>query len=239
MRSLEDVERFKGDMLFKLNGEEPTREQRQDMAFRTAAFEACLPRDFWEFDDANVKHNRKNYLDSIKPYIDQIKVAKIEGYGVALFGNSGTGKTSFASITMAAALRKRYSGYCTTSLRIEHDYRAARTDSARWRRLDFMLSSDFLMIDELGKEAILPSGESFGRAHIERILKDRADEKLPTIIVSNVPADELARIYGRSVESLLGGKFLIVTCEPGDYRPRVNAAMLAAMSTKAKAKAAG
>lgn len=227
MRTVEEVEAF-------VRGLDRDTLSNAERGFRKRAFDACLPRDFWSLTADDVTHNVASFNEWIVPYCEQIKMARKEGYGIAFFGPNGTGKTTFSSYVMQQALRARYEGFCTTSLRLEHTYRGARGERQTWARLDSLVMSDFLMLDELGKEAMMPSGESWGRAHIERILKDRADEKLPTIVVSNMSREDLERLYGRSVDSLLGGKFLIVTLMPGDFRPEVNKRMLAALKKGVK-----
>jgi DNA replication protein DnaC len=103
------------------------------------------------------------------------------------------------------------------------------TDREIAARLDWLLSSDFLAIDEMGKEHKGKSGRDFTGAQVERILKARYDDSLPTLLASNADPEALEAMYGATFASMILGKFKTAVLEPGDFRERTAKRMSADM----------
>ena len=66
---------------------------------------------------------------------------------------------------------------------------------------------------------------------MERILKRRFEDSMPTLIATNASLDELEGIYGATLSSILQGKYTIVQMDPGDYREQLAARMRREMGT--------
>jgi hypothetical protein len=186
---------------------------------RTKAYEACIPRDFWGVRVEDLSGNVDAFKGLVVPYTKKLKTARRKGYGLMLMGNNGVGKTMFLSFVLMEAIRRtRFTTYYTTLLKLDHDIKRGFNDHEAARRLQWMLSSDFLALDEMGKERVR-DGDSFMRTQIERILKDRYDEGLPTLLATNATARELGKFYGDSVASIIGGKYQSVALKDvGDFR---------------------
>jgi DNA replication protein DnaC len=79
-----------------------------------------------------------------------------------------------------------------------------------------MMRSDFLAVDELGKEHY--KTDSYLMVQLESILKDRYDNGQPTLLASNLEYEVLSDLYGPTISSMLEGRFTQVRLEGGDYR---------------------
>lgn len=182
-----------------------------------SAFEACIPRDFWFSEPGDVKYNKEAFEAVILPYIKRLRRARANGYGLVLLGDNGVGKTMFTSIVLVAAIKRGFTAYYTTLPQLDHNLKRGMSDREIAQRLDWMLTSDFVAIDEMGKERY-KDGDSWMRLQVERILKERFDNSLPTLLASNADLEALSRMYGSTIGSILDGKYQQVALEPGDFR---------------------
>ena len=194
----------------------------------TQAYEACVPRDFWTVKAADITYNVEVFKGMVAPYCRRIVHARARGYGLAFLGDNGVGKTMFISYVLMTALRRGLTIYYTTLPKLDWDIKRSFND--RWiaDRLKWMLTSDFLAIDEMGKEKF-KAGDNYMRMQVERILKERFDESMPTLIATNADSPGLEDIYGTTLTSILLGKYKLVTMEPGDYRGKLGAKMASEM----------
>lgn len=187
-------------------------------------FESCIPRDFWRYTPDDVHSNVEQFQQLVAPYIDRLSKALKGGYGLMLLGDNGVGKTMFMCLVMAEAIRRGFSTYYTTLLDLDHHIKRGFNKPSIQDRLDWYLTSDFVALDELGKEQF-KAGDSFARTQVERILKRRFDDSMPTLIATNASLDELEGIYGATLSSILTGKYTVVQMDPGDYREQLAARM--------------
>jgi DNA replication protein DnaC len=189
-----------------------------------ACFEACIPRDFWGVVVDDVKWNKGAFDGVVRPYCNNIAKARLRGYGLLFLGDNGVGKTMFLSYVLTRSISSGFTAYYTTLPRLDFDIKRGFNDRSATERLRLMLTSDFVAIDEMGKEKF-KAGDSYIRTQVERILKERFDDSLPTIIATNASIQGLEKIYGATLTSILSGKFEMVTMEPGDFRPELRKRM--------------
>jgi DNA replication protein DnaC len=193
--------------------------------FISNAYEACIPKDFWKTKPDDVEFNKEVFEAVVLPYVEKLWTARRRGYGLLLLGDNGVGKTMFISYTLAEAIRRHnFSTYYTTIPSLDHWLKRGFSDRTVMERLDYMLTSDFLAIDELGKERT-KEGDNWMRLQIERILKDRFDNSLPTLIATNADPEALTKMYGSTIGSILAGKFKQVAMEPGNFRDKLRRRM--------------
>lgn len=197
---------------------------RERRAALVAAFEACVPRDFWDVEDADITHNREVFDAVVKPYCAKLKTARRRGYGLLFFGDNGAGKTIFMSYVLMEAIRRKFTAYYTTMPQLDHDLKRGFNDRTAAQRLDWMLSSDFMVLDELGKERHR-DGDAWSRGQVERVLKQRFDNSLCTLIGTNASLESLTEMYGESVASVFAGKYENIQMESGDYREKIRERM--------------
>lgn len=187
--------------------------------FEVEAYEACLPRDFWYIKSRKVRHNVDVFNDVVKQYVSRLSVAQRRGYGLLFSGSNGVGKSMFMSYVLANAIRRGRSAYYTTLLNLDHDLKSGFDDPERRQRLELMLTSDFLGLDEMTKEAFRSLDKpTWIKTQIERILKHRFDENKPVLMATNASGAQLKEVYGPTIASIVAGKYQVAMMEPGDVR---------------------
>jgi DNA replication protein DnaC len=152
-----------------------------------------------------------------------------KGYGLLVLGNNGSGKTMFSSYILRQAILKGRYAYYTTSAQLVHDLKLGWKDEETSKCLEKLMASDFVVIDELGKELGGGSVDTFSTSEIERFLKSRFDDSMPTILASNRSMGELESCYGKTFVSMVQGKYQIVDLGNKDYRLEVGKQMLSEM----------
>ena len=192
------------------------------------AYESCIPQDFWWINDDDIDHNKDIFENTVKVYVKNINKALNGGYGLLFIGDNGVGKTYFISYVLMEAIKKGRSTYFTTMPDLDYNIKRGFKDQAIERRLRLMLTSDFLAIDELGKERS-KSNNDYMDSQIERIIKGRLDDNQPMLLATNMDLETLEKAYGPTVSSILLGKFQAIMMEPGDYRARLRDRMVREM----------
>lgn len=216
MRTHDEVEDFK--VRTKKDGDTFTR------AKHVSLYRACVPRDFWDVRPDDVAHNVEAFRSYVVPYCTRLDRARASGYGLFFEGDNGVGKTMFLSYVLGYAVERGYLAYYTTVLDLDFDLKRGFGDREIMGRMDQLLDSDFLALDELSKEQFR-SGDSWIRTQVERVLKRRHDNNMPTLVASNASAKKVGQAYGATVASVLAGKYQHVVFDAGDYRDRLRSRM--------------
>lgn len=214
MRDLEEVEEFKTQVASKHISDKRKR-------FLIGAFEGCVPMEFWKIKKSSVKQNVDVFKEVILKYCRNLNKAHRRGFGLCLIGDNGVGKTYFISYVLTKAIKKGKTVYYTTMLQLEHDIKRGFDDKEATKYLDLLLTSDWLAIDELGKEQRVKGKKqtaSFIDNQLERILKKRFDDSMPVLLGSNLDYKDLSETYGSSIVSVLKGKYLVAELVGEDYR---------------------
>jgi len=165
-----------------------------------------------------VKYNRGVFKKIIVKYANSINLALKRGYGLVLTGDNGCGKSFFGSYILNVAIQCGRTAYYTNVLDLEYNIKAGFDDVEIKKQLEWMLTSDFLFVDELGKEKRKSRERTYTDTQIERILRKRYDENGPVLIATNLSIDGLKSAYGSTVGSMMAGKSKIVQLSPGDFR---------------------
>lgn len=187
--------------------------------FEVEAYEACIPQDFWYTKSEDITHNLKVFKRYVKRYVKRLSVAQRGGYGLLFSGSNGVGKSMFISYVLANAIRRGRSVYYTTLLGLDHDIKRGFDDPAARERLEYMLTSDFLALDEMTKEVFKSIDKpTWLRTQVERILKQRFDENKPVLMATNASGAQIQEVYGSTIASLIEGKYQTLFMEPGDVR---------------------
>jgi len=222
MRMLFEVEAFTTEATER--GMTPGR-----IAYETAMYQGCIPELYWFTKPSDVQHNKEAFNSIVVPYKRKMATAFRSGYGLVLTGDNGTGKTLFMSYLLGRAATKGHSIYYTTLMGLDADIKRGFGDPATTSRLRHQLDSDFVAIDEMGKEHIK---RDFLATHLEAYLKERYDNGYPTFLASNLDYGELCRLYGPTVESMLEGRYQKISLEGGDFRRKMVAKMRTDMGFK-------
>ncbi len=237
MRSKAEVQRFaaiartKQLNCTKCNGTDPACRCSKRREFTISAYESGVPRSFWFINPATVSHNKAVFDKIVVPYVKRLNVALKNGYGLLFTGDNGVGKTYFISYALTQAIRKRRKVYYTTLPQLEHDLSIGMDNKEHRRRLEWYLTSDFLAIDEMGKEKTKSRKQNgnYFDVQLERIIKTRFDNGQPVLLGTNVDYQDLERVYGSTLASMFTGKYQPVLMEPGDMRKSMSRKMGVAM----------
>jgi len=220
MKSEDEVENF-----FKVIDSRNINDEKK--YFCKQAFEGCIPFGFWNVLYKKINHNKDIFENIIIKYVAKLNIALRKGYGLIFVGDNGTGKTHFSCYILSAAIKKGRTVYYTTLPELENNLKRGFNEWNINKRLNYFLSSDFVVIDEIGKELVgkKRSDGYYITCQFERILKKRFDDNMPTILISNLSAGDLMQTYGSSIESILNGKYRLVQFETGDYRDKISKRM--------------
>jgi len=145
------------------------------------------------------------------------------GKNFLFFGPNGTGKTMLAIEMLKAAARSNYSVHYAFYPVIVEDYmkKGYKSDEIKEKMDELFASVDFLVLDEIGKEAVSAGVELTSNILEMHILKKRFHKK--TILISNKTPTQLCGDYNSTVASLLTNNYIYYNVDGVDYRYRGNA----------------
>jgi len=224
MRRDIEIENFRTAM-FEQYGES------SDVAnYNILCFEACIPKTFWNIRSKDVTHNIEVFKEVVVPYREKWKKAHKNGYSLLFTSSNGSGKTYFISYILTQIIKRNLTAYYTTLTQLDIDIKRSFGDKDVGDKLECMLDSDFVAIDEVGKEQY--KSDSYIKSRLEHFLKRRHDDGDPVLLASNLSYDDLCSMYGTTFESIIDGKYRIVSLEPGDFRKEVKKRMKVDMGYK-------
>ncbi|MBV4459191.1 ATP-binding protein [Pseudomonas sp. COR58] len=145
-------------------------------------------------------------LHACRDYVDQFPDNYAAGRSLVLTGNVGNGKTHLACSIVQAVIRKHGAqAVIVTAAEIIRVFKGAMDRGAEYSDrdvLDELAAFDLLVIDEIGAQ----SGSAYELSVLHEVIDRRYQFVLPTVVVSNVAAAELARYIGdRGLDRLRQG----------------------------------
>ncbi|WP_236233231.1 ATP-binding protein [Pseudomonas tohonis] len=151
-------------------------------------------------------------LESCRRYAEGFDSVLREGRSQLLLGNLGTGKTHLASAIVQTVIRSHgASALITTASEIVRAVKATFAKSSKTSErdvLDELAGVDLLVIDEVGVQV---STGDFGPGLLHEVIDRRYQQVLPTIVISNVTAEDLPRYIGdRALDRLRQGSSRLV-----------------------------
>jgi DNA replication protein DnaC len=187
------------------------------MARITMYAQANIPMEYWDKSFKNFEGDRR-FKAAMHSYVDNIDGLYDEGISLGFSGSLGTGKTYMAACFLKIALTKGYSAsYYNMSDMIQEsmDNRGFFSE---------IIEKDFIVIDEYDLRWVYPTERAellFGQT-MERVLRHRFQNGLPTILCSNTPdlKNVLAGDFSRSTGSLFSKFLKQYTVSGIDYRKK-------------------
>lgn len=149
---------------------------------------ANIPRRFWTAQLDQVP-NELPHKRVIAEFIRAMHKSVEDGRGLLLYGKAGVGKTALACIVLREVMAR---GPNKVWFEVAHDidHHARRRDATNddgnpvWDLVNYAL---YAVIDDLGAHRDSKLDEGW----IERVLRERYNHQLPTIITSNLAPDDL------------------------------------------------
>ena len=140
---------------------------------------------------------RENY-QRVKSYADQLEDNAKSGYGLILSGDYGTMKTTMAVATLRNWLESGHSGMIVPMCSlIDNLYTMRVLNREEFAKYEHRIRcTSLLVLDDLGGE---DTDQKWVLAKVDSIITERYNEMLPTIITTNLTAEEMAGTYSGRV----------------------------------------
>lgn len=155
-----------------------------------------------------ITDGQKHALSFAKEYVNQFDSVVKTGRSAIFCGKPGTGKTHLSVGIALAIMKSGKSALFTTVQRIVRRMKDAfRKDSEYSERdvLEILVYPDLLIIDEIGVQF----GSDFEKNLMFDILNERYENRKPTLLLSNLTAQEIKEFLGERIYDRLredGGK---------------------------------
>lgn len=179
-----------------------------------------IPVEYWQrsWKDFKGDPNFKKYIiDNVLTRIDEVYE---NGESYAFVGNLGIGKSYAATAILRLALVNDFRTKYETMSDIINTILSPSVDSNEYLR--DLMEVDFLVIDEFDLRWIFPSekAEKMFGSTLEHVLRNRFQNKMPTILCSNtVEIDNvLSEDFSKAFESLRNQYIKLVYVTGKDYR---------------------
>lgn len=145
-------------------------------------------------------------LTVCRGYVDNFEHHYQAGRCLLMLGNVGTGKTHLASAMVQAVIREyAASALITTAGEVIRVAKGSMDRKASYSERDVLeelASFDLLVLDEVGAQA----GTEYERGLLHEVIDRRYQRMLPTVLVSNMAAQDLAAYIGeRALDRLRQG----------------------------------
>lgn len=167
----------------------------------------------------NARVYMEKLIEYAKEYCDNLK---LKDFGLYFSGQSGSGKTYFASAMVNYLLDKgKRAKFITANdffdLMFNYNYSFYKEKIELKDKIDTIKTIEFLVIDDLGNESINKNNNVF----LSSILDYRCERGLNTIISSNLNKFDLIDVYDSRVSSRIRGNFKFFEFPPVDLRIKI------------------
>ena len=142
-----------------------------------------------------------------------------EGYGMYIYGDSGTGKTHLTACMVNGLVKQQrpvlFTNFFEISQIIRGTFKSSKTSEIEM--IEKIANIDFLFLDDVGTEKVTKNGEdNWLQEKIFEILNKRYNNKKPTIFTSNYSLEELINNRGvmeKTVDRILEMSSVILKIE--------------------------
>lgn len=179
--------------------------------FRSATFENYLP------ENSDAARCLKVCMAYAARWPERLK----QGGGLVMCGKPGTGKNHLAfAIARHVISEYQSSARFTSAIRIARNFKSTwnkSADKSEAQVIEGYSSPDLLIIDEIGVQF----GSEAEKMILFEVINNRYEDMKPTILISNLPKDELSAFIGeRVIDRMNDGGGCTLAFTWGSYRSR-------------------
>ena len=131
-----------------------------------------------------------------------------------LMGPTGLGKTHLSTATAVSVIDKGYYVIYESAVNIFENYQAREFRKEKSADIEKYSDCDLLIIDDLGAEMVT----AFTVEKLYSLINERTNNNKPTIINTNLTADELVQKYDKRIVSRLFGEYFVLPFRGTDVR---------------------
>ena len=178
------------------------------------------------FDNTEIGHNEMFTIafNRCKRYCETVNEVLINGFGIYLYGDTGTGKSRLTACMANYLIRKRkhvlFTSFSQIAERIKQTF--GNNTESEAEIIARLSTIDFLFIDDLGSERVQGhDGDLWMQEKIYEILNKRYNNKKPTIFTSNYSLSQLITERGlanRTVDRIAEMSSAIIEIKGKSYR---------------------
>jgi len=192
---------------------------------KSELYKACVPKKFWFVPEDHITCDKRLSKSAIGFYAKNLNKVFKNGYGLFFCGLNGVGKTTSGAYILEHVIKKGRTVYYTTAVDLDRNFKRGFENKDLLKRINFMLSSDLIFLDEMGKESV-SNKKTWINGEIGRFLKQRYDNGKPTILATNLGFNSFYNLYGSTVKSMISGRYRSVIFPTFDYRTIDNSKMV-------------
>jgi len=170
-----------------------------------------------EYYSSNTEHyeNMKRNFDFMKNFAETFTAES--GKNIALFGETGLGKTHLSSALACRVIERGFDVVYTTAVGLVSDYENRRFGNgqvAEYGNIERYTNCELLVIDDLGSEII----NQFTVSCIYNIINTRINKQLSTVISTNLSGNEFRQKYWDRITSRVFGEYIVLRFTGTDIR---------------------
>ena len=163
------------------------------------------------------KHNRQEFarmeqnFRKVKAYAETFELSeKKHSQSLLFLGGTGLGKTHLSTAVAKAVIEGGYDVFYNSAVGMISDFECRRFGNTATMgdadNTERYISCDLLILDDLGTEMV----NQFTQSTLYYILNTRLNMNRPTVISTNLRAEELLKTYNERITSRLMGEFDLV-----------------------------
>jgi DNA replication protein DnaC len=161
--------------------------------------------DYYKKSESDYKRMSTIYL-ALKKYAEDF--APETSQSIAMFGNTGLGKTHLSSAIAGVVIEKGNDVYYTSAMNMFADFEQKRFGASAGYDVSGDVSQyftcDLLIIDDIGTEM----ANQFTVSCLYNVINTRLNRKKPTILSTNLTQDEFRKRYWDRISSRVFGEYL-------------------------------
>jgi DNA replication protein DnaC len=181
-----------------------------------------LPERYWAAKvsgiSASIEGTELTLQDIVRKYLGKLDEVFAKGYGLALVGDNGLGKTGAAACVAMEARRQGYTVLFLEAARIREAVIERTAFDEHSTLMERAREVDFLIIDDLGKGT--SDSKGFLQAALDELVRSRAARLAVTLITTNMTPKRLIETgeLKKSTAAQLSEAALVVQLKGKDLR---------------------